>query len=277
MLNVHFGIAQFQTLQVRSCWNFFDINEFEISAPHCPTRYSPAGNGDGLDIVIHQNVRLSEVIVSDVLDSDHLPILFHILDHDTTRNLSKPIELFTVLDRFQSFESDLVSPRIKINSGVEADNAARDFTATIASAYRLSIYKVILSDLNSDLPSLDLLLKHKQKLRKLWHETRDTACKTVVNCVTINIRRMTQKALERWETKIGNCEVTPQAIWPNAKSHMKRDGPKAPTAIHGLLSLKYHQLEKANAIADCLENPMTCVTETMKGGWRLEFRICLSP
>jgi hypothetical protein len=38
---------------------------------------------------------------------------------------------------------------------------------------------------------------------------------------------------------------------------MKRDGPKAPTAIHGLLGLKYHPLEKANAIADCLENQFT--------------------
>jgi hypothetical protein len=38
---------------------------------------------------------------------------------------------------------------------------------------------------------------------------------------------------------------------------MKRDGPKAPTAIHGLLGLKYHPLQKASAIADCLENQFT--------------------
>jgi hypothetical protein len=34
---------------------------------------------------------------------------------------------------------------------------------------------------------------------------------------------------------------------------MKRDGPRAPTAIHGSSGLKFHPLEKANAIADCLE------------------------
>jgi hypothetical protein len=73
----------------------FDSSEFEISAPHCPTHYSPVGNGEVLDIVVHQNVRLSEVIVSDVLDSDHLLILFHIFDHVTSRNLSEPIEKFT--------------------------------------------------------------------------------------------------------------------------------------------------------------------------------------
>jgi hypothetical protein len=48
------------------------INEFEISASQCPTHFSSARNGDELDIVMHKNVQLSEVIVSDTLDSDHL-------------------------------------------------------------------------------------------------------------------------------------------------------------------------------------------------------------
>jgi hypothetical protein len=41
-----------------------------------------------LDIVVHKNVRLSEGIASDILDSDHLPVVFHLLDHVRTRNLS---------------------------------------------------------------------------------------------------------------------------------------------------------------------------------------------
>jgi hypothetical protein len=32
-----------------------------------------------LDITVHKNVRLSEVIVADILDSDHLPIVFLLL------------------------------------------------------------------------------------------------------------------------------------------------------------------------------------------------------
>jgi hypothetical protein len=46
----------------------FDSSEFQISAPQCPTHYFPAGNGDVLDIDVHQNVRLSEVIVAEVLE-----------------------------------------------------------------------------------------------------------------------------------------------------------------------------------------------------------------
>jgi hypothetical protein len=116
--------------------DLFDTSDFEISAPQSPTLYSPAGNGDVLDIVVHQNVRLSEVTVSDVLDSDYLPIDFHILDHVRTRNLSDPLEKFTDWVRFQSLVSDLASARTQINSEVEADKAARDFTASVTSHFR---------------------------------------------------------------------------------------------------------------------------------------------
>jgi hypothetical protein len=54
--------------------DLFGVNEFEISAARCHTHYSPAGNGDVLDSMVHQNIRLSSVIVSDILDSDHLPL-----------------------------------------------------------------------------------------------------------------------------------------------------------------------------------------------------------
>jgi hypothetical protein len=104
----------------------------------------------------------------------------------------------------------LISPKVEINSGVEADKAARDFTASIASARRLSTSKITLLDINNNLPGLDRLLKYKQRLRKMWQETRDPACETAVNWVTKQIRQMTRKrALERRETKIGNCEVIP--------------------------------------------------------------------
>jgi hypothetical protein len=84
----------------------------------------------------------------------------------------------------------------------EADKAARDFTASIASAYRIATKKITLSDINKNI-----------RLRKLWQITRDPACKTTLNWVSKTIRRMTRrKALEGCETKERNCEVTPQAV-----------------------------------------------------------------
>jgi hypothetical protein len=152
-----------------------------------------------------------------------------------------PLENFTDWKWFRSLASNLISPRIEINSGVEADKAARTVTASIASAYRLSTSRITLTDLNSDLPGLDRLLKYKKRMRKLWQETRDPGCKTAVNQVSKAIRCMIRKkTLEQWETKLANTELTPQTLWPIAKSLSNRDGPRAPTAIHGLLGLKYH-------------------------------------
>jgi hypothetical protein len=102
---------------------------------------------------------------------------------------------------------------VEINSCIESDNAAGDFAASIASAYRMSTKITTNSDRNRGSSSLERLLKHKQRLRKLWQVTSDPACKTAVSWVTKSIRRMARKrALERWETK--RSEVTPQAIWP---------------------------------------------------------------
>jgi hypothetical protein len=111
-----------------------------------------------LDIVVHKNIRVSDITVSDILDSDHLPIIFHIMDHVEIRNLSKPIEKFTDWGQFQSLALELISPRTEINSGVEADKAACDFTASVASVYRLAASKVTLLHINNDLPGQDRLL-----------------------------------------------------------------------------------------------------------------------
>jgi hypothetical protein len=80
----------------------FNTNDFNISAPQYPTHYYPVGNGDVLDIVVHKDIRISNVIVSDILDSDHLPIVFHILDYLITNEVPKSFEKVTDWERFQS-------------------------------------------------------------------------------------------------------------------------------------------------------------------------------
>jgi hypothetical protein len=99
----------------------FHKNEFKISVPQYPTQYSHAGNGDILDIAVYQNIGLSSVTVSNILDSDHLTVIFHILDHVKIRNLSEPIAKFTDWERFQSLASDLISHRLEVNTEVEVD------------------------------------------------------------------------------------------------------------------------------------------------------------
>jgi hypothetical protein len=66
-----------------------------------------------------------------------------------------------------------------------------------------------------------------------------------------------RKALEPLETKVRKCDVTPQALWPVAKSLMKKEWTKALVAVHEPLGITYHLNEKANVIVDCLENQFT--------------------
>jgi hypothetical protein len=127
---------------------------------------------------------VSDVTVSNVLDSDHLSIIFHVLDHVKIRNLWNLPKIHRL---------GLASkPCLEINSGVEADKAACNFTGSVVSTYRLATSKVTLLDINNNL-GLDWLLKYKRGLRKLWQETIDPACKTSVNWVTKSIRQMTHK------------------------------------------------------------------------------------
>jgi hypothetical protein len=213
-----------------------------------PHSFSPAGNGDVLDIVALQNIKGSDDIVSHIFDSYHLPIIFHILDDVKIINLSEPIEKFKYWDWFQCLASELILPRIEINSGVEADKVACNFRASIASAYMMANSKVTFLDINNKIPGLDRLLKYKGKLRKLWLEIRNPACKTAVNWIMKSIRRMTQgKALERCEIKIGNTEVIRQTIWPIVKSLLRRGRLRAQTAIHGPLGRKFHSKQLLNA------------------------------
>jgi hypothetical protein len=208
-----------------------------------------------LDVVLQRNVRISDVNVLEILDLDHLPILFDVLDHFSTRDNSVSIEIHTDWEKFQSLASVLIAPRIQIHTSEHAEDAARKFAASIASTYRLSTPKIALLEINEVLLELDRLLQLKHRLRKLWQETWDLTCKTAVNWVTKTIGRMTRKKIiEQWETRLGNCEVTPLSLWPIARTLLNRDAPKAPTAIHGYHGLKFLLYDKANAIADCLEN-----------------------
>jgi hypothetical protein len=60
---------------------------------------------------MHRKVRLSDVTVSDALYQNHVPILFHILDHVSARNILVPVEIHTDSEQFRSLASDLISPR----------------------------------------------------------------------------------------------------------------------------------------------------------------------
>jgi hypothetical protein len=84
---------------------------------------------------------MSDVTVSYVLDSQHLPTSFHILNHVSIRDISAPAENHTDWEQFQSLATNLIPPRIQTDTVEEAEKEATAFTASTAMAYRMSTSK----------------------------------------------------------------------------------------------------------------------------------------
>jgi hypothetical protein len=95
-----------------------------------------------LDIVLNKNIRLSDFNASDILGKDHLPIIFHVLDHVRARDTLKRVQKFTDWTHFQRLAAELTSPRIQTNSDVEVDKAALEFTASTADKLTHSLFWV---------------------------------------------------------------------------------------------------------------------------------------
>jgi hypothetical protein len=62
--------------------------------------YTSVGRDDNLNIVVHQNIQLLGVIVMNVLDSYHLPIMFSILYPVRIRATSDPVEKLMNWEQF---------------------------------------------------------------------------------------------------------------------------------------------------------------------------------
>jgi hypothetical protein len=58
-----------------------------------------------------------------------------------------------ILEWVCSLKNPMIFPQ-NVNSEEEADKAARDFAASVASAYKLATSKITLSDINKDIPAL---------------------------------------------------------------------------------------------------------------------------
>jgi hypothetical protein len=88
-----------------------DVNDFEISVPQSPTHYSTMGNGDVFDIVVHQNVWLSDVILTSWTPITYQsPSAYRIMLQQLI--FWTQLKKFTDWERFQNLASDLISPRL---------------------------------------------------------------------------------------------------------------------------------------------------------------------
>jgi hypothetical protein len=80
--------VQFLTLRARN----YSIEEISKFQRHNAQPITPLWEME-VYLKVWCIIRLSDVTVSEVLDSDLSPIIFHILDHVRTKQISKPLEV----------------------------------------------------------------------------------------------------------------------------------------------------------------------------------------
>jgi hypothetical protein len=114
MLNIHLVVSNTSDAKLL---NLLHINEFEISAPQCPTDYSPTGNVTcSILLCTRISGRQKSLSLTFWNQITYLPVIFNVLDHISTRNLSGPVDKLADWERFQSLASEIISPVIQINS-----------------------------------------------------------------------------------------------------------------------------------------------------------------
>jgi hypothetical protein len=113
--------VQFKTLLARNCCKFLILLNSK-SKRHSVRLIIPLWEMEMCWIL--WSIRISDSHMSqslDILDSDLLPIVFHILDHVSTKITLGTNRQIYRLRRFQSLALNLISPTIEINSGTEAN------------------------------------------------------------------------------------------------------------------------------------------------------------
>lgn len=105
-------------------------------------------------------------------------------------------------------------------------------------------------------PNITMAIRARNKTRKQWQKSRDKTIKTKLNSMTAEIQLMIQKHRnEQWNNKIESLNIKDHSLWQMTKAVLNI--PTKVPPLHGLNGMAYSEQEKANALADTLEQTFT--------------------
>ena len=231
---------------------------FTVAGPTEPTHYSN-GLGDILDIFILKDVNLSfELNTVSALSSDHNPVIMRLGDVvESIQPVPRHNYRKTDWRQFQTLLADNVDPT-PITSAAELDEAvekwtaaiqaARDATTPLASKSRCSIFDFP--------PSLQIAIKEKNRLRRLWQHHRTLDIKMQYKHLEKRTHQMVQQhRAEKWEDAVAQLEPSSKSLWAMSRRLTKKMVHCPP--IQGRNHLACSPRDKAEALADSLELQFT--------------------
>lgn len=231
---------------------------YTIMAPDRPTHHAPTTKYPStLDIVLEKNASsISPLRTLDELSSDHLPVSFTI--GGTTSRSPRKQRNYKDAD-WDGFKQE-INERIHLTSGTlrsaeEIDAAASTLTEIIQHAQNTHIPLKEVHTYTIKLPEYVLsLIKEKNRLRRIYHRTRDGYFKTAFNILQREIKdEITTLRRELWTKKVTSLTPKDNSLWKMAKALRHQDHTIPPLEKLDGSGLALSLEEKANALADGFE------------------------
>ena len=231
-------------------------NDYDIIGPKEFTHFprNPEHNPDVLDVVMKKSsTHVATITTITEFNSDHELVLVE-LDTNASETLLWPKPtISTDWPLFRNLLTSTLPDSVSAANIHELNELIKAVSNTIAQAKtKASVHISAEKFVQHVSPETVLLIARKKQIRKRFQRLRLRADKTELNYLTTKIRTLIQdERIKQFNQNVQDAMETNQ-VWKIAK-RLKTEEKAAFTAIRGKQGLVYSPQEKAQAIADVLE------------------------
>ena len=239
-------------------------NDYDVIGPKEYTHYprNPAHNPDVLDVVMMKSkANINSIDTITEFNSDHEPVIV-VLDTNATETMLRTKSFVAVnWPLFLSQLSTTLPVKVEAANIHELDEVIRTVTNTIVQAKAKATTHVHADNFVQHVsPEILQLISYKKQVRKKFQRLRLRDYKTELNYLTKRIHTLIQDQRIRQFTKSVQDAMENNQIWKIAK-RLKATEQAPSTAIQGKRGPAFNPQEKAQAIADVLEENFRPIPE----------------
>jgi endonuclease/exonuclease/phosphatase family metal-dependent hydrolase len=259
--------SKITTAQGRTLYNHCCKKQIQISGPVTPTHYPDNGNKpDVLDFVLSSNLQDSlEVTTVNALSSDHNPI---IIEYGDTATQEDPLPARINIKRtdWKGYR-DEITTKLQLATSTKKQQSEQEINNSIQH-----LTDIILVALTNNSPLAEPPKSHeslfalptniiksiqaKNKVRRVWQTTRTPHIKALLNQMTKGVQEQIHAFKNKaWKEKIEQLNTQDNSLWQMTRCLTRTARANPP--LHGTRGLVYTATDKANTMADTLENTFT--------------------
>ena len=248
-----------------------NLNNYNIIAPNEPTHY-PYNNQhrpDVLDIALMNTTFIPlNIETIPALTSDHNPVILTINIVPASTTLLGNITADIDWGILRSYLTLSIPGNLNAETEDDLEDAVKMYISTVKQALRMSTHYYKKSQNTKTNEEIKKMCQQKRCARKKWQRTRNEADKNIYNNLKNKLhRKASEIRINQFEADVRDASSS-NNIWKITKRLTKPQIFSSQQPIHTATGLKYNPLEKAEAIADYLEE---LYMEPSENGTNLDF------